>query len=77
MLRLDRVPLSANHSDIELLCKRVETLKPEWMCRLMLDRTSPHATWLVSCRIFRGVFSNQATGVYRLVQKKLLWKLRN
>ncbi|KAK4526266.1 hypothetical protein GAYE_SCF22MG4180 [Galdieria yellowstonensis] len=48
VLRLDRVPLSANHSDIELLCKRVETPKPEWMCRLMLDRTSPHATWCVS-----------------------------
>ncbi|EME26392.1 hypothetical protein Gasu2_59900 [Galdieria sulphuraria] len=47
VLRMDRVPLSANHSDIELLCTLVEPHKPQWLCRLMLDRVSPYATWCV------------------------------
>ncbi|GJQ12726.1 hypothetical protein GpartN1_g4517.t1 [Galdieria partita] len=47
VLRIDRVPLSANHSDIQLLCSLVEPHKPKWLCRLMLDRVIPYATWCV------------------------------
>eukprot|EP00871_Galdieria_phlegrea_P000337 jgi/Galph1/1303/GphlegSOOS_G6082.1 len=45
-VRIDRVPLSANHGDIELLCASLEK-KPQWICRLILDRISPYATWCI------------------------------